>query len=260
MGSRRLPRWLEHPLTRGLDVDDPRTTRYRREIIGRKLLLKQVYQDWYRRLNESLPEGQGAILELGSGAGFLRDWIPRVVCSEVFYCSWVDAVLDAGDLPFAASSLRAVVMTNVLHHVPQPFRFFEEAARCLRPGGVVTMIEPWVSRWSRFVYSRLHSEPFDLDTPGAEIASTGPLSGANNALPWIVFARDRARFESEMRRLRLVSIRPIMPLVYLASGGVSMRSLAPGWSYPLWRLLESLVAPWNRELAMFAHIQLERVD
>ena len=260
MGSGRLPRWLEHPLTRGLDVDDPRTTRNRREIIGRKRLLRRVYQDWYRRLRESVPEGRGAILELGSGAGFLRDWIPQAVCSEVFYCSWVDAVLDAGALPFADSSLRAVVMTNVLHHVPQPFRFFDEVARCLRPGGVVTMIEPWVSRWSRLVYSRLHSEPFEPDVPGAEMTSTGPLSGANNALPWIVFARDRARFQSEVTRLRLISIRPIMPFVYLASGGVSMRSFSPGWSYPLWRLLESVVAPWNRELAMFAHIQLERVD
>ncbi len=256
--SGRLRRWLEHPSSRGLDVDDPLTTRRRREIIRRKRLLRRVYQEWYGRLHASLPSGPGGILELGSGAGFLRERIPRLISSEVFYCPWVDAVVNACDLPFADSSLRAVVMTNVLHHVPQPFRFFHEVARCLRPGGVVTMIEPWVSRWSRFVYSRLHSEPFAPDTTKPEIDPTGPLSGANNALPWIIFERDRSRFERELPELRLVRVQPIMPFVYLASGGVSMRSMAPGWSYAFWRLLEKLASPWSAELSMFAYIQLDR--
>src|SRR4030095_834577 len=83
--------------------------------------------------------------------------IPHLITSELFYCPGIQAVLDGSRLPFAARSLRGIVMTNVLHHLPRPRLFFAEAARCVRPGGVVAMIEPWVSSWSRFVYGRLHT-------------------------------------------------------------------------------------------------------
>jgi len=42
-------------------------------------------------------------------------------------------------------SLRAIVMTDVLHHIPNVESFFAEAARCVRPGGVIVMIEPWLT-------------------------------------------------------------------------------------------------------------------
>jgi 2-polyprenyl-3-methyl-5-hydroxy-6-metoxy-1,4-benzoquinol methylase len=48
-------------------------------------------------------------------------------------------------------SLRGIVMTNVLHHIPDARAFLKEAARCLHPGGVIAMIEPWVSPWSRLI-------------------------------------------------------------------------------------------------------------
>ena len=47
-----------------------------------------------------------------------------------------------------------------------------------------------------------------------------------------------------------------MPFRYLLSGGVSLRSLVPGWSFALWRNLENLLRPWMKSLAMFALIVL----
>jgi len=49
-----------------------------------------------------------------------------------------------------------------------------------------------------------------------------------------------------------------MPLRYLLSGGVSMRSLMPGWSFGPWKGFERLLSPWMRYLAMFAFIQVQR--
>ncbi len=37
-----------------------------------------------------------------------------------------------------------------------------------------------------------------------------------------------------------------------------MRSLAPGFAYPLCRGVEKLLAPFNKALGLFAVIQLER--
>ena len=136
-----LKRWLEHPLTRGLDLDDPRTTHLRRRILAEKRFLRRIYEEWYAALAASLPAGEGAVLELGSGAGFLADFVPGLVRSEIFYAPGIDVVLDGLALPFAAGSLRAVAMTNVLHHLPRPTRFFAEAARCVRAGGVMTTWE-----------------------------------------------------------------------------------------------------------------------
>jgi hypothetical protein len=47
-------------------------------------------------------------------------------------------------------------------------------------------------------------------------------------------------------------------LRYLVSGGISLRGLVPAASFPLWRGLERALSPWSRQLAMFAHVVLER--
>ena len=199
------------------------------------------------------------MLELGSGAGFMADFVPGLVRSEVFYTEGIDLVLDGQVLPFRDRSLRGIAMTNVLHHLPRPVHFFEEAARAVRPRGVVTMIEPWVTPWSRWFYTRFHHEPFLPAAPEWEIPTGGgPLSGANGALPWILFHRDRERFEHEMPAWHVRSIEPLISFRYLVSGGISMRSLMPAASYPLWRGLERALSPLSGQLAVFAHIVLER--
>ena len=252
------PRWLRHPLTRDLSVDDPRTTRLRRDIIREKLLLRRIYGDWYARVRGSLPPGAGGVLELGSGAGFLRDVVPEAITSDAVGGADVLLFADGRDLPFAAGDLRAIVLIDVLHHVPDCRRLLAEAARCIRPGGVLVAIEPWVSAWSRFVYSRFHDEPFEPDAPAWEFPPAGPLSGANQALPWIIFQRDRAGFETEFPEWRIERVTPFMPLRYLVSGGVGFRNLVPGWTHPLWVGLETLARPFMADLAMFVHVVLRR--
>ena len=113
-----IPRWLQHPLTRGMDLDDPATTEARREIVRSKPFLRRIYLEWYGLIRASLPSGPGAVLEIGSGAGFLREIVPEAIASEVFPCSGVQLVLDARDLPFADNSLRAIAMVDV----PPPAR------------------------------------------------------------------------------------------------------------------------------------------
>ncbi|MEM6458681.1 MAG: class I SAM-dependent methyltransferase [Planctomycetota bacterium] len=252
---------LAHPLTRGLDLDDPATTRLRRRIIREKPFLRAIYDEWYGTLARQLP-GEGDVpgwaLELGSGAGYLDEVVPRLITSDVFTCPGLKLVADARRMPLPDASLRGVAMVDVLHHVPGVEEFFSEAARVVKVGGTVAMIEPWVSRWSTWVYQNLHHEPFRPDAADWSIPAAGPLSGANGALPWLVFVRDRARFEDEFRGWRVETLRPLMPLRYLVSGGVSMRSLAPGWSTPLWRLADAAAGLGRGRNAMFVNIVLRR--
>lgn len=250
--------WLAHPLTRGLDIDDPRTTQLRRQIIQGNSFLHQIYEEWYVTLAAALPEGPGAVLELGSGPGFLDEYIPGLITSEVFSCPRVRTLLDGQRLPFRDCSLRGVAMNNVLHHLAQPRAFLAEAARCLRPGGVLVMNEPWVTRWSRLIYGRLHHEAFEPAAREPGSVGSGPLSTSNSAVPWILFERDRVQFEQEFPELELREIQSGMPFRYLVSGGVSMRALMPGWSFALWRRIEDALRPWMKDLGMFALIVLDR--
>lgn len=256
---------LEHPLTRGLALDDPATTALRRRIVREKPFLRRLYLDWYRALAHAVPRPVGEhdmALELGSGGGFLAETglIPGLITSDVMPVPGVDRVIDARRLPMPDASLRAIVMVDVLHHIAEPRIFLREASRCVRSGGVMTMIEPWVTPWSRLVYRCLHHEPFRPEAPSWEFPPAGALSGANGALPWILFARDRAKFHREFPGWRdgPESIRPMMPVRYLLSGGVSMRSLMPGWSYPLWAAIEGAARPFRSLTAMFAHVTLRR--
>lgn len=250
--------WLETPATRGLDVDHPHTTLVRREVLRSKPFLRKVYREWYGRILKALPPGDGRVLELGSGGGFLRELLPSLVTSEIAAWQGVSLVADARALPFRSGSLRAVVMTNVFHHFPDVRAFLREAGRAIRSGGAIVMVEPWVTAWSRFIYRRLHEEPFEPDAREWEFPSTGPLSGANNALPWMVFERDRSRFEHEFPEWTIQRIQPFMPISYLVSGGVSMRSFMPGFTFGVWRLAERAATPVMGSLAMFASIVLER--
>src|SRR6266700_3305568 len=95
---------LAEPLTRGLDVDDPKTTELRLQILKSKRLVRLIYDDWYRLILARIPEGGGSVLELGSGSGYLRDFIPELIQSEVFPCSNADLLADGCSLPFSAGS------------------------------------------------------------------------------------------------------------------------------------------------------------
>jgi SAM-dependent methyltransferase len=252
-----LHRWLAHPLTRGMDIDDPQTTALRLQIICSKPFLRKLYEEWYRDIATHFPS-DARVLELGSGAGFLKEFVPQLITSELFSTPGVERFIDAQAIAMPEASLDGIVMTDVLHHIPDCSSFFQEAARVIRPGGGVVMIEPWNTTWSRWVYQHLHHEPFEPDAREWRIPLSGPLSGANGALPWIIFQRDRALFEARHPQWRIVSILPIMPFAYLLSGGVSLRSFLPGWMYQPVRFLEQR---YNEALrAMFAVITLLRIE
>jgi SAM-dependent methyltransferase len=253
-----LHRLLAHPLTASMQIDDPATTELRKQIIASKPFLKAIYDEWYRTLADELPEINGKVLELGSGGGYCSQFIPELITSEAFPCSTVRLVADAQRLPFADGTLRAIVMTNVMHHLPNVREFLKEATRCLRSGGKILMIEPWVTSWSKFVYTRLHHEPFEPNSAEWTFPPQGPLSGANIAMPWIVFERDRAKFEAEFPELSVEKIRPLMPFRYLVSGGVAMRNLMPGFTHSSWLGLENLLKNQMSRLGMFAFVAIRR--
>jgi SAM-dependent methyltransferase len=195
--------------------------------------LRRLYGRWYGLVEQQLP-AEGPWIELGSGPGFARDFIPRMQLTDLVQAPWHDRQVDATALPFADGSVGALVLFDVLHHLPAPARFFAEAVRVLRPGGRVILCEPHVSPLSFPIYRFFHEERLELDVdPLAEVPPGDPFD-ANQAIPTLLLGRARADFERRFPSLRLVLHQRLAGPAYPASGGFSRGPLLPG---PLWRVL-----------------------
>ncbi|MBN2120587.1 MAG: methyltransferase domain-containing protein [Candidatus Omnitrophica bacterium] len=240
------------------DLDDPGTTLLHGNIIRRKPILKKLYADFYARIKKSIGDSlKGkSIVELGSGRGFIKEVIPGVITSDVIKLSNVNLNLSAVSLPFKDGSVDAFVMVNVLHHIHDAEKFFNEADRCLKDGGDIVMIEPASTFWGRLIW-RLHYEAFDTKA-GWRLDKARPLSVANGALPWIVFYRDRIRFSKEFPRLKILKLEPHTPFMYIASGGVLTTQLLPSFTYNALKALERALSCFNSSLGMFLTISLKK--
>lgn len=256
----KIVEWLKIPETMKIEnLDDPATTLLHAEIIQKKTFLKKLYIDFYQQLEKVVSNPKKKVLvELGSGGGFIKEVIGNVITSDLLELPHVDRVFSAADMPFENDSVDAFVMINVLHHMADPGAFLEEAGRCLRNSGKIVMIEPANTPWSRFIYKNFHHELFDTRHQW-KLEQERPLSIANGALPWIIFSRDREQFDKAFPYLRIIRMYDHTPLLYLLSGGLTLRQLVPSFTYPIFKFLERVMSPFNNLLGMFQTIELEKV-
>lgn len=240
------------------DLDSKETLLKHKETIYKKPFLRKIYTNFYNRF-KNIKVSRGKLVELGSGGGFLRDIIPDVITSDVIKGPGIDKVFLASRMPFKKDDVSAFLMLNVLHHIKNPEKAFQEMERCLKHGGKIVMIEPSYSLWARFIYHNFHHEDFDPKATW-KIKGNGRLSNANVSLPWIIFVRDKAIFQKKFPTLKIKGVVTHTPLLYLLSGGLSKPQLLPGFTYNYIELLEKLLSPFNKSLGMFVTIVLEKKE
>jgi len=240
------------------DLNDPGRIEKLRRLIQEKAGLRSYYLDAYRRYSQCLQRcpAEGIALELGSGGGFVKEVIPEVLTSDTLPYAGVDRVIDATRMPFRDSSLKAIFMLNVFHHIPDVATFLKEAERCLKPGGHLLIVDQhpgWIG-WP--IYRFLHHEAFDIKAEDWRFQSTGPLSGANGALAWIVFQRDQDKFKALFPNLRLLKYEPHTPLAYWLSGGLKQWSLVPKWAVGWVARMDRLLIKASKEFGAFVDIEV----
>lgn len=219
-----------------------------RRLWRQKPVLRIVYEDLFRRLAEACVAGP--VLEIGGGSGNFKDSRPGTTSLDIQPLPWVDAVADAHDLPFAEASFDNIVMLDTLHHLERPVLFFRDAARVLRPGGRLVMIDPMISPLSRFFYHHFHPEPVDMRadplTDAPRMTGRDPFD-SNQAVPTLLFFRAGARFEAAFPEFRLLECRGFGLFAYPLSGGFRPWSLLPAFAAPallrLERMIEGILAP-----------------
>jgi SAM-dependent methyltransferase len=230
-----------------------------RDILRTKRATRRAYEIWYREQLADLAQAprQGRVLEIGSGAGFLKELLPEVITSDLDP-GISEQVVDARKLPFADGSLRGILLSHVFHHIPDVRQFLAEASRTLVPGGVVSMIEVARSPLAKVIFGKLHPEPFDDHAIDWELHDQKDSYDSNQALSWMVFVRDRRRFEREFPDLVIDRVRPLPWFAYLLSGGVIQRSLIPNAALPLVYRLDDWTLPLARWFGLHWVITLRK--
>lgn len=247
----------------GVDVNSVELLEVQREILATKPLMREVFLEIYqtiRKADEELLSGDGARIELGAGATFLNSIHSDVISTDLKFSPYLQMAASATELPLRAGSVRALYMINCFHHIPDPRRLFRELARTLAPGGGCVIVEPYYSALAGAFYRRVFdTETFDpgqreWTTPDAEV-----MKGANQALSYLVFKRDREIFLREFPELRIVREEPLRCWVrYLVSGGLNFRQLVPQPLAPLVRAGELVLRPARTVLALHHLIVLRK--
>lgn len=240
------------------NLDDPIRYEAIRGIIERKGYLQSIYNDVYEKYRKCLmrcPQN-GIALELGSGAGFVKIRIPEIITSDVIPYKGVDKIVDATHMPFPDESLRIICMFNVFHHISDVNLFFNEAQRCLVPGGRVLIVDQHPGWISYPIYKFFHHEYFDPTAIEWSFDSSGPLSNANGALTWIVFQRDQKQFIKKYPFFHIEMYEPHTPIGYWLSGGLKRWSLIPKRFINIIKKIDSLLIKISPHFGSFTDVEL----
>jgi SAM-dependent methyltransferase len=226
--------------------------------------LRALYAELYGRVAKELPSRDlGRWVELGSGPGLARDFIPGLELTDLVRAPWHDGEASAEALPYADRSVGALVLFDVLHHIPSPRKFFDEAVRVLAPGGRIVMCEPYMSPASYAVYKLFHEEPVIMNvdplTPHRDQSGSDPFD-SNQAIPTLLFGRKRPDFAAAFPALSVRSVERMSGFSMPASGGFSHRAFLPWPVWSLWhRIDQQLPAAVMRLIAFRMLVVVERV-
>jgi SAM-dependent methyltransferase len=243
-----------------------------REIWKQKKILRDIYTNWYKQIIKDLKNNKEKTIELGAGSGNFKEFKPGVVASDIVFCEWLDICFDAHHIPFKDNSAGNIVMIDVLHHLADPVGYLHEAARVLKTGGRMILIEPFPSPFSLFIYNRFHPEPFIMginyfDPPPSVPSVTSVAKNkkdpwdANQATAYLLFFKHRKTFLSHFQsKFKIIKGKRMSCILYPGSGGFENKAMIPDALVPLFKLLEILLVPFRWLLAFRCYVVLEKVE
>jgi len=243
------------------ELDSSDTNETNKVILNKNLILKNFYKDCYKIFKGEIKDSdQLKILEIGSGAGFIKEFIPNAITSEIIQLEGVDLTINAERLPFSDKNLDVIILLNVLHHIPNPEKFLSECYRVLKYEGQILLIEPSNTWFSRIIYKNFHHEDFDENSGWHLKKNGGRLSNANQAIPYIIFERDSKIFKEKFNGFSLMKKYKFKPIHYVLSGGFSYEPIFNNKLFlKIIRFIEFFLYPFNNFLGLFMFIKIKKI-
>ena len=223
--------------------------RRNQEAWERKPLLRVVYGQFYARIRENLAPVPGLIVEVGSGIGAAKAFIPECITTDIFHNPWIDRRENAYSLSFRTGTVSNLILLDVFHHLQFPGTALSEFWRVLADGGRLILLEPGMGTLGKFIYGLFHHEPLGLRRPiswsapaGFDPENAGYYAAQGNATR--VFLHQE--FPEELALWRTIIVNKLPDFAYVASGGFSKPQLYPEAILPLIRRIEKVFAKWPR--------------
>jgi SAM-dependent methyltransferase len=222
-------------------------------------LLREIYAGFYDRILKQIDTAAvGAIVEIGSGVGNLKERLPAAIGSDLYFNSWLDLVCSGYSLPLRDAAVSSLILFDVFHHLERPVAFFREAARVLGRGGRVILFEPYISVASWIAYGVFHPEPVALSAP-LDLAAEAPpdryYAAQGNATRMFF----RGESEAWASRWRIRHAEAFAAFHYLLSGGFSKPALYPRRFSGVMRSFDEQASRWPRILGGRCLIVLEPI-
>jgi hypothetical protein len=224
-------------------------------------LLRQVYGRFYELIRRELAPLPGPIVELGSGIGAIKEFIPACVTTDIFPNPWLDRQENAYALSFADSSVSNLILLDVFHHLIYPGTALDEFHRVLSANGRVIILEPAMSLLGKLIYGLFHHEPLGLQKPiswfapeGVAAKEAGYYAAQGNASR--VFLGDN--YKGALSRWDIPIVESLAEIAYVASGGFSKPQLYPSSLLPVIRPIEKILAIWPNLFATRILVILEK--
>jgi SAM-dependent methyltransferase len=261
--------WIRERVTdarmENVDINTADRIAIHREILFSKKFMTEVFNEFYKiciELDKKYFTGDGLRVEIGSGSGQFKKYYPDIITTDIVPSPYIDKVLDAQNMDYENSSIHAIYGINCFHHLLEPDKFLKESSRVLKPGGGCILIDPYHGPFSNIVHTYIHAqEHFDKKQQAWEthMDKMGTMSGANQALSYIVFVRDKECFLRKFPPLEIVKILPLNNyLRYLLSGGLNFKQLVPDSFSPVIKLVERILSPLSKTLALHYVIVLRK--
>jgi len=213
-----------------------------RNYWNRKKVIRKVYGRFYAEIRQRLK--YGSVLELGSGIGIIKNFIPNCITSDLFANPGIDQVESAYKLSLDDESLTNIIMFDVRHHLEYPGAALQECYRVLAPGGRLIIFEPAMGLLARKIYQLFHHEPLDFE--GEICWWPPPLLSLREAPYFAAQSRAWRIFENGEGKEHLVGwqlneCKAWSDFAYLASGGFTKPALYPSFCLPVLELIDRIL-------------------
>ncbi len=220
-----------------------------RDLWRRKPLLRKIYKRFYDTIKVRL--NPGVTLELGSGIGQIKTYIPDCITSDLYFNPDIDRVESAYELSFENLSIDNIVLFDVWHHIQYPGAALRECYRVLAPGGRLIIFEPAMGFIPQIVYRLFHHEPLGL---GEDIEWEPPTPTdlskltyfAAQSRAWRIFHQGEGA--SNLKNWAFTECLSWSDIAYLGSGGFSKPSLYPISLLPYIESLDRLFTRMSKHL------------
>ena len=204
--------------------------------------LYKLLENRYSWINKFLSDDDN-ILELGSGANLLKDFIDKNIYTSDFNNNeFLDYKnVDACNTGFSDNSFDKVISSNLIHHIAHPIKHFNEINRILKSGGLYVIQDINCSLVTQMIVMLMKHEGYDFtkDVYDSEVPVNNPADpwSANIATPNLIFDNFDKFNEQLSNKFELKFKKYSEFILFLNSGGV----IAKTFHIPLNNFLNNLV-------------------